>query len=85
MTFRLLIAMSAKREIDALPKATRARVEAAILALAEEPRPAGVKLLHGPERLWRIRVGDFRVVYEVKNSELVVLVVKVGNRREVYR
>jgi mRNA interferase RelE/StbE len=53
--------------------------------LAENPYPPGCKKLAGDEGFWRIRVGDYRVVYTVIQSKLVVLVVKIGHRREVYR
>ena len=57
----------------------------AILALAENPRPPGCLKLSGEESLWRIRVGDYRVVYQVQDAVLLVLVVKLGHRREIYR
>lgn len=61
----------------------RRRVDRRILALAEDPRPPGVKALAGP--LGGLRVGDWRIVYRVEDERLVVLVVRVGNRREVHR
>lgn len=59
----------------------------AIRALAAEPRPRGAALLAGtgPDRIWRIRVGDYRVLYEIQDDLLVVLVVRLGHRREIYR
>jgi mRNA interferase RelE/StbE len=62
-----------------------ARLVAAMRALAENPRPSGCKKMQGDENLWRIRVGDHRIVYEIHDKILVVLVVSVGNRRDVYR
>lgn len=61
------------------------RLKAHIDALAEGPRPRGVETPSGPERLYRIRVGDYRVSYAVEDEALLVLVVKLGHRREVYR
>jgi len=54
-------------------------------ALADGPRPAGAKKLKGGGELWRIRVGDYRIVYAVRDRILLVLVVRVAHRREVYR
>lgn len=58
---------------------------ARIEGLATEPRPAGVKRLVGPNDLWRVRVGGFRIVYRIEERALLVLVVRIGHRREVYR
>jgi len=60
-------------------------VDARILALAEEPRPQGVVKMHGSEGYYRLRVGDYRVVYAIEDAVLLVLVVRIGLRREVYR
>jgi len=61
------------------------RVDAAILALSDNVRPAGCVKLSGLSDLWRIRVGDYRVVYEIRDRQLIVLIVGVAHRREVYR
>jgi mRNA interferase RelE/StbE len=66
-------------------KKLAARLVGAMRALAENPRPPGCKKLRGGENLWRIRVGDFRVIYEIHDDVLVIVVVSVGNRRDVYR
>ncbi len=73
-----------QRIIASLPTADGERVLAAIRALAHDPRPSGVTKLRG-EDLWRIRVGDYRVVYAIEDQRLVVTIVRVGHRREVYR
>jgi mRNA interferase RelE/StbE len=57
----------------------------AFAALAADPRPFGVKKLSADEDLFRIRVGDYRIIYQIRDKELIVLVVKIGHRREVYR
>ena len=62
-----------------------ARLVAAMRGLASLPRPPGCDKLTGPEDLYRIRVGDYRIVYQVRDEVLLVLVVKIGHRREVYR
>ncbi|GAA3975592.1 hypothetical protein GCM10022630_17440 [Thermobifida alba] len=61
------------------------RVHAAVLALAREPRPSGCRQLSGCPGIWRIRVGEYRVVYSVDDGELVVLALRVAHRREVDR
>ena len=63
----------------------RARILRKITALADDPRPPGVTRLTGPEGLWRIRIGDYRVVYAIEDDRLVVLVVPVAARGAVYR
>lgn len=68
-----------------MPKHVLRRVDAAILALADNPHPLGSKKLRGVEHLYRIRVGDFRVVYSVEDEPMVILVVHIGNRRDIYR
>jgi mRNA interferase RelE/StbE len=83
--YRVEVAPAADRALDALPQVTRARIVRKMEALGRDPRPRGCKKLHGEEDLYRVRAGDFRVVYAVRDAMLVVLVVKVGNRRDVYR
>lgn len=76
----------AVRELVKLRREWLGRVVAAIEALADEPRPDGSKLLSGTgrERIWRIRVGQYRVLYQVADSRVTVLIVRVADRREVY-
>jgi mRNA interferase RelE/StbE len=66
-------------------KPTRKRVSAAIDALATNPRPQGAKVLTGMTRVLRVRLGDYRIVYQVQDDQLVVLVIDIGHRREIYR
>jgi len=61
------------------------RLRESIDRLAESPRPPGCVKLQGPEELYRVRVGDYRIVYQIQDAVLVVLVVEVGHRREIYR
>ena len=75
----------AEKELAALPRDAQKRIVRAIEALADDPRPAGCVVLRGGEGLLRIRVGMYRVVYLVEDDRLVVLVVRIGHRREVYR
>ena len=62
----------------------RYRIDLRLLVLADDPRPVGVKKLHGQDR-YRIRVGDYRVIYQIEDEVLLVLVVEIAHRREVYR
>jgi mRNA interferase RelE/StbE len=82
--YTVVVLRSAQKELARLPAANYQRVLAAIETLATTPRPAGCVKLTGSE-FWRIRVGQYRVVYAIKDAELIVTVVKVGNRRDVYR
>ena len=61
------------------------RLVSAIGELAATPRPAGCRKLEGQDDLWRIRVGDYRIVYSINDGALLILVVTLGNRRDVYR
>jgi mRNA interferase RelE/StbE len=84
--YRVLIAASAAKELERVDrKSDRSRIVAAIRGLSEDPRaPASEKLAGGKNR-YRVRAGDFRIVYSVDDSEKVVDVVKIGHRREVHR
>jgi mRNA interferase RelE/StbE len=73
------------RALDRLTQAVFLRIDAKIQALSADPRPPDCIKLQGVENLHRIRVGDFRVVYQIKDDELLVLVVSVGDRKDVYR
>jgi mRNA interferase RelE/StbE len=82
--YEVLIEPAARRMLGKLPRDVQTRLMARIEALAVNPRPPGVVKLSGHEA-YRIRVGDFRVIYAVLDERLLVLVVEVGNRRDVYR
>jgi mRNA interferase RelE/StbE len=83
-SYRLAFKSSVARDLRAIPNADVARLLARIQALAENPRPPGCEKLSGLPR-YRIRQGVYRIVYEIQDEQLVVLVVKVGHRRDVYR
>lgn len=83
-SYRLVFKESVARDLRSLPKQDVARILKRIEGLAEEPRPPGSEELSGQER-YRVRQGVYRIIYEIVNEELIVLVVKVGHRREVYR
>ena len=85
MAYAIEFAPSAKRELKKLPREAQLKLNQRIESLSIEPRPRGSKKLKGATELLRIRVGDYRVVYEVRDKILVVLAVRVAHRREVYR
>ena len=82
--YRIFIKNSAARELEGIGKKDLAKVLARIEALGDNPRPAGAEKLAGVE-LWRIRQGDYRILYSIEDDHLTVWIVKVGHRREVYR
>jgi mRNA interferase RelE/StbE len=83
--YRVQIERRAQKALNALPRDLRRRVAAKVDALAENPRPLGVRKLEGEEDLYRLRVGDYRVLYAIRDAVLLVLVVRTADRREVYR
>jgi mRNA interferase RelE/StbE len=84
-TYEVRLLVTARRQLFRVPGRIRSRVGNAIRALAADPRPPGCKKLAGSTEYYRIRVSDYRVLYEVRDSDVLVLVIKVGHRREVYR
>ena len=86
MPYSIQIKDSAQKELDSLQTKDRRRVEDCILSLAENPRPIGAKPLKGKsfKGLHRIRSGNFRVIYQILDQRLMVIVVKVGDRKDVY-
>jgi len=84
LTYALFIERRAQRSLSRIAAQDRDRISGAIWRLADEPRPRGVKKLSGRDA-WRIRVGDYRVLYEIHDERLVILVVDIGHRRKIYR
>lgn len=84
MTYRIEMKPVARKALRDLARDVLARVDAAILDLAENPRPPGCKKLAGRDA-WRIRIGDYRVIYEIHDGKLVIIVLELGHRRDVYR
>jgi mRNA interferase RelE/StbE len=82
--YSIEIKRSAQKELDALDDAVFRRIDRKILALAGDPRPPGCGKLRGYKDLWRIRVGDWRVVYIIDDAAKAVSVMRIGHRREVY-
>lgn len=78
-------APAAVRQLRKLDPTSRRRIQAALELLADQPRPSGAKKLVGGEGEWRLRTGDIRIVYEIHDDVLIVLVIAVGHRREIYQ
>lgn len=85
MVYTVELRPAARRELLKLPRRDQLRLIRAMDALAANPRPKGVKKLTGLDDLYRIRMGEYRVVYQIQDDRLVVLVVRVGHRKDVYR
>lgn len=87
MAYKVTFVPAAARQLRKFARNTQERLVRAIERLAEDPRPVGCETMSGPERFLRIRVGDYRVVYQVNDDarSLEVVIVRVGHRREVYR
>ena len=85
MAYAIQFKPSAVRQLEELPRPTRNRIAHKIETLRDDPFPAGCKKLAALRDTWRVRVGDYRVIYQVQRGILVVLVLTVGHRREVYR
>lgn len=85
MTYRVRLAPAAARQLRKLDPPARRRIQAAIELLATEPRPPAATQLVGGAGEWRVRTGDYRIVYEIRDGALLVLVLAVGHRREIYR
>ena len=84
-TYTIVIEKRAERELRRLPLAIQRRVTQAITSLADNPHPHRSKKLGGWQHRWRIRIGDYRVVYEVHEQVLRIMVIRIGHRRDVYR
>jgi mRNA interferase RelE/StbE len=82
--FSIEFTPAAARAFKKLNRDTQSRLAKTIDKLSSNPLPNGVKKLSGEENLYRIRVGDYRIVYQMKSKELIILVVRLGHRREVY-
>jgi len=82
--YSLEIKQSAQKELDSLDDSVFRRIDRKILALADNPRPPGCKKLRGYRDQWRIRVGDWRIVYFIDDAAKLVTIMRVAHRREVY-
>ena len=83
--YKLLIKPSAAKEIESAPKKDRLRIIKRIQELSSDPRPPGCEKLSGHDDKYRVRQGTYRIVYTISDVGLVICIVKVGHRKEVYR
>ena len=84
-SYEIEIGRTAEKQLKNLSERDQLRVVRAVLALAEEPYPRGTRKLWGYDDVFRIRVGRFRVLYSVVKNRLVILILKIGHRKDVYR
>lgn len=82
--YHLKIKRSAERDLKRLPRSLLLRLNRQILALREDPRPTGTRKLKGKLKGWRVRVGDYRIVYQIDDSLHTVTIIRVRHRRNVY-
>jgi mRNA interferase RelE/StbE len=85
MTYRVTMTATAVKERKRLDATSRKRVDAALKGLLENPRPSGAKKLSGSQHDWRIRVGDYRILYEVDDEGRLITIWRIAHRREAYR
>tara|TARA_R110002096_G_scaffold92332_7_gene208765 strand:- start:1343 stop:1600 length:258 start_codon:yes stop_codon:yes gene_type:complete len=81
--YRIEFRKSVEKDLKLIPKQDQIRILQRIATLSEEPRPSGCKKLSGQER-YRLRQGNYRILYEIEDARLIVTLVKVGNRRDIY-
>lgn len=82
--YTIVFARSARKELESLPSSSVQRIFPKIEALASNPRPPGCKKLRGSQNLWRIRIGDYRIIYSVDDKKIVIDVIAVRHRSEAY-
>jgi mRNA interferase RelE/StbE len=83
--YRLEISSSAEKSLKKIPHKDQLRLSQAILGLATDPHPSGSIKLSGEENCYRIRMGNYRIIYEIVGRKLLILVLKIAHRKEVYR
>ena len=84
MSYSIEILRVAQKQLAKIDRQQQSRIIDAIQSLADEPRPSGCKKLSG-RPAWRIRVGSYRVIYEIEDDKLIVLIIAIGNRKQIYR
>ncbi len=85
MTYTVVLTAAAARQLRKFGPQVRRRLQAAIELLAGDPRPPAATRLVGGDGEWRVRTGNYRIVYEIEDDQLLVLILTVGHRREIYR
>ncbi|MFN3852537.1 MAG: type II toxin-antitoxin system RelE family toxin [Spirosomataceae bacterium] len=84
MKYQVRIEQTAEKQLSKLPKSELERLKVAVLSLADNPRPFGYKKLKGRSNAYRVRVGNYRIIYEINDGILLVLVIAIGHRKEIY-
>jgi len=84
-SYDLEISRTAEKQLKRLPRAEQQRIVRAMLNLAIDPRPRGSRKLIGYEDVFRIRVGRYRILYSIATQRLIIIILKVGHRRDIYR
>lgn len=83
--YQVIIQQSAQKQLRLLPVEISSRIDLRLNALGNDPRPAGCIKLKGKENRWRIRVGDYRVIYSINDTTFTIFILKVSHLREVYQ
>lgn len=85
-TYKIIFNKAYLKELESIPKKVRNQILESVNSLSNNPRPEGVKKLKGfNDPLYRIRCGDYRIVYTIRDKELIVLVIQVGHRKDIYK
>jgi mRNA interferase RelE/StbE len=84
-SYSIQIKPSALSKLKKLPSQIKRRISEKIDSLAVDPRPPGVEKLEGADDLYRVRVGNYRIIYQIQDEILLIMIVKVGDRKEIYR
>lgn len=85
MAYQIEFSKRAEKQFEALAQQIQNRLQPQIDALAHDPRPSGIKKLEGIENQYRLRVGDYRIVYEIQDTSLLIILVRIGHRSDIYR
>ena len=84
-TYNVVVKKSALKELKKLPKPTATRISILLKELAKDPRPSGCKKLKSYNNLWRVRTGNYRIIYTIEEQVLIVEVLEIGDRKAIYR
>ncbi len=84
-SYRIEVSATAERQIRKLPRVDQIRVVRVIQSLAANPRPSGCRKLSGFDDVFRVRIGRYRVLYSIEDSRLIIIVLKVGDRKDIHR
>jgi mRNA interferase RelE/StbE len=85
VSYRVVILPRVQKSLDKIPSPFFELVKKRILSLGDDPRPPGCQKLKGRDRAWRVRAGDYRIIYEIDDTVVTVTVLDLGHRREIYR